>query len=377
MIKLLTFLSPLYICIFWFIIFIVQSKKNKSKLILSMFFLSASIQFIGNYIMFTNKNNEFVWFDFVYLFATLSTLPLLYLYFQSLIKSSKFEFSKTILHFILPSLFSITNIAIVLLMNEHEHKMYFDYYLDSSRYLANTDSILVNVNSYFNVIHRIFFGVQIIFYIALATFYIKKFQKIVSLNYSNLYKRELLWIKYLRCLIILPALFLILMNTFGKQPFLTNEYLMSIPSFFFVFVLFFWGLVGNYQKQLILEIENDMLRSSHSNTETKVFVRNICIKKIESLMLNDEIYKDKDLKIWDLSTLLEIPKDDLTSLLKSEYKQDFYIFVNTFRMKKAKSIIEQKNYDSIQDILDKSGFISLKEFFDVYKKIEKHKPDII
>lgn len=262
-------------------------------------------------------------------------------------------------------------------MSEQEHHLYIDYYLDVTKIIANSDYTLVNTNSYLNIIQRAFLGFQIFFYITMFGFLIQRFRKKILNSYSNIYLRDLLWIKYYRCLILLPAIFLLLMNSFGKQPYIDNQYAMLIPSTFFVFVLFFWGLVGNHQTQVIVDIEKDDKKGEYLLNKTKNIDIEAIMQKIELLMNRDELFLDNDFKLLDLCVLLDISKEDLRKILKSEYRMNFYTFINTFRVKKAKSLIEEKQYNSVQDLLDKSGFMYLREFITIYKKIEKRSPYII
>ncbi len=274
-------------------------------------------------------------------------------------------------------MFSVLNLIIVLLMTTNEHYAYIEYYLDTTRTIATSDTFLVKLNSYLFIIQRVYFGIQIIFYFTILIFLIKKFQKTILSHYSNLFNREILCIKYYKYLLVLPALLLLLMNSFGKQPYLDNENLMLILSLFFVAVLFFWGLYGNRQVQVIIEFEDYKNRGDLKITSLKQYDNKYYCQKIENLMIREELYLDNDLKIWDLSILLNIQEKDLLDILKTEYNQNFFTFINTYRVKKAKSIIEKHTYNSVQDIIDKSGFISLEEFFKIYKKIEKQKPDIV
>ena len=152
---------------------------------------------------------------------------------------------------------------------------------------------------------------------------------------------------------------------------------MLIPALVFSSMLFLIGYIGNTQVQTIYEIEKDLIIGEQIDANIFMQSETFYKHKLESLMVNDEVYLDKDLKIWDLCLLLNIKKDSLIKLLKEEFKQDFNTFVNSYRIIKAKKILKSAQAFSMQEISERSGFYSVSEFISMYKKFEKKSPVIL
>lgn len=365
----------MYVCVFWFFVLLLDQKNSQPKFILSLVFFFASLQFLGNFFIFHNDFEIFNWFDSLYIFATLFTFPLFYVYLKLITQSSKI--SKNVFYHFVPALFlSLVNLVLTFLMSQSEQMDYMTYYVSSDYIYLNTSHPLIQIKSYFNMINRLVFGIQVFYYIIRCNQLINRYKELIQVYYSNYYKRKIKWSNPFNYIVIITSITVFISNIIGKETFFEYSYLVIISSLIFTSMIFLIGYVGNSQSQTIHEIEYDLIKGEKMDDNLTQQPDVEFLQKLNQVMLKDEVYLDKDLKIWDLSLLLNIKKDTLIKMLKDEFKQDFNTFVNYHRILKAKRLINSTQKLTIQEISEKSGYYSVAEFLITYKKFEKKFPVI-
>lgn len=97
--------------------------------------------------------------------------------------------------------------------------------------------------------------------------------------------------------------------------------------------------------------------------------------KLCDLVVEQKLYKKADLKISDLSEALGESARNISILINTFYKGNFYDFINFYRIEEAKSLLKNGNDDmTILTILYESGFNSKSVFNSVFKKMEGQTP---
>lgn len=97
--------------------------------------------------------------------------------------------------------------------------------------------------------------------------------------------------------------------------------------------------------------------------------------KLCNLLVEKKLYKKSDLKISDLSDALGESARNISILINTFYKGNFYDFINFYRIEEAKSLLKNGNDDmTILTILYESGFNSKSVFNTVFKKMEGQTP---
>lgn len=88
MLKEIALLSPIYVSLFWSLVFFVQVDKiDKSKVILGMLMVLAFLLYCSHAIFFNNLYKLYSYIECIYLFSMLSMYPMYYLYLLSISKS--------------------------------------------------------------------------------------------------------------------------------------------------------------------------------------------------------------------------------------------------------------------------------------------------
>lgn len=108
-----------------------------------------------------------------------------------------------------------------------------------------------------------------------------------------------------------------------------------------------------YKKTLLSESRKEMYR-----------------KKIEHFMESAKPYLDPSISLHELADELSIPPHHLSQVINSEFKQNFFDFINSYRINESKKILSgfDSNKKTILEILYESGFNSKSVFNSAFKK---------
>ncbi|HSH51331.1 MAG TPA: helix-turn-helix domain-containing protein, partial [Bacteroidales bacterium] len=80
-------------------------------------------------------------------------------------------------------------------------------------------------------------------------------------------------------------------------------------------------------------------------------------------------YLDPEFNMSILSKITGFPKYQITEVLSTEIQQNFFQFVNTYRIKAVKKhLLDKKNLYSIEAIGYECGFNSKSTFYTIFKK---------
>jgi len=86
-------------------------------------------------------------------------------------------------------------------------------------------------------------------------------------------------------------------------------------------------------------------------------------------------YLDPEFNMNKLSEMIKVPKHHLTEVLNTEIKKNFFMFVNTYRIKAVKEKLDDpSNPYSIEDIGYECGFNAKSSFFTTFKKLTGQTP---
>ncbi|WP_057940303.1 helix-turn-helix domain-containing protein [Algoriphagus resistens] len=154
--------------------------------------------------------------------------------------------------------------------------------------------------------------------------------------------------------------------------FINLTYQMALYGLF----TYLWGsLIFSFTLYFIL---GRMLLSSKFFTPKSVDqpIKDASIKLNELNLLMDaqKPYVNQKIKLDDLATMAGLSKHSLSKLLNEEYKYGFAHYVNEFRVKEAKLLIQTRNELSLEGIGFEAGFNSKSSFFDAFKKITNSTP---
>ncbi|AHW62105.1 transcriptional regulator, AraC family [Draconibacterium orientale] len=93
-------------------------------------------------------------------------------------------------------------------------------------------------------------------------------------------------------------------------------------------------------------------------------------EKLEAYMDKHEVYLQSQIRIKDLADLTGISSHQISQVLNESFNQNFYEFINTYRVKKAIALIQDPQNSSLtlSAIGYEAGFNSKTTFYEAFKK---------
>jgi len=371
-------------CIIFAILNFAKYRETKSKnlLHLCVFFVLTAVFFVV-YLYYIHNDLDVL----VYLFPLslpiyLSLLPSFYIYIYSFYKP--IVKNKIIFLNYLPSI-----IFLVLLI-----PFYFIQKNFQIDYLQNKEITHKTIVFLFDYIHNIYlFGVvfviniQLFLYIYLFIKLLLKFKKEIENRFSY---KEYISLEWATVLIIFLVLLILLLNFSGFIGVKNNMFVRIIYNFISVIIISYLYFKSNKQKNIYnnsIEIEQNIsqniniIETEHNlelNNQKKYqysWLKEVekekIIEQIDNLIYKSDFFYNTDLSIEILSKKLNTNTTYLSQILNEHYKQNFFNFVNTLRIKKAAKLLTEKEFDkyTIEAIANISGFGSRTSFYEAFKKI--------
>lgn len=363
---------PLWVCVFWFSTLFLNHKSNTlHKNYLILFFFIAIINYFAHFLYFNNQYYIYCFAESIWIFTSLSLFPFYYYYIRLLTKDSKIELSWLWL-FIPAFILSLFSFILYFLMDDSE-KNIFIYKILYHSYIDDNYSLILKLQLLKLSIFRIIFITQVLVFIIVGIKHISLYNKSIKEFYSETRNKEFRSIKYLLIVFIFASIVSSLSAIVGKSFFINNQALISIPSLVHSVFLYGVGFIGYKQYFSIIEFRNDILNADRKNDIKEFTQKNINndnLKEQLILLLEEkEIFKNPDLRISDVSTFLNTNRTYISNLVNEEFNQSFADFINNYRIKYAKNILQDKKQIniSISEIGYMSGFLSESSFYRVFK----------
>lgn len=94
------------------------------------------------------------------------------------------------------------------------------------------------------------------------------------------------------------------------------------------------------------------------------------VERVADYMKRERPYLSADISLESLAQSLSLPERTLSRILNHHYGQNFFEFINSFRIERAKQLLKdpQKENWTILEVLNESGFSSKSTFNAIFKK---------
>ena len=92
-------------------------------------------------------------------------------------------------------------------------------------------------------------------------------------------------------------------------------------------------------------------------------------KHLEQLMNNEQLYKNPNLKLEELSSRLNISQHKLSQLLNDNIGESFPNYINRYRVENAILLLKDNQLFTVEAIAYESGFTSKSGFYTTFKKV--------
>ena len=279
--------------------------------------------------------------------------PILYFYVKSLTYKN-FRFKKMDLWHALPFLLHFSYLTIIFHLHTAETK----------RILISSQSVMpYNLSIYI----EFFINVSILVYTVAAWRIIINYRLAIKDTLSSIEKVKLSWLIF-----VLSGFFV--KWTFDVWYFIgfviTGKFLLlplifsRIALFLFLNIMIFKVL---RQPQLFCGIEESKKEKKYSLSKT---VSKQYIAKLSRFMEKSKPYLDPEITLFDLADKVNIPARSLSEVVNLHLGQNFYEFINGYRIKESQKILTDPSSPqrTVLEILYQVGFNSKSAFNNTFKK---------
>lgn len=337
--------------LFGVFLFSVKTKNRLGNYLLGAYFISMAFNF-GAYFLTLNTTLELIRNDF----CSFTSRPLIYLYVLSVLYSDFKLQKKHLLH----TLWFVIVFAIMIswYLTDTESQIYFQ-----RNYLDYNEGRFI---MYFSLIHS-----QV--YIIAIFILLVRYKKVLMENYSNPNLTNYNWL--LQMNIMLQGFFLFV---FTKNMFRLYSYnpqsVENARILLVIFTIIFlcWLLLKALHAPETfrgLDSKIKLLKDITGREKQSLAIKKQ-VEELEFYMASKKPFLDSDLTIQSLANQFNTTTRDLSVLINYHFRQDFYNFINTYRINNAKELLSGTELKqlTISEIFYKVGFNSKSSFNTAFKK---------
>lgn len=344
-VQLLT-LSSILNCLVYSVLVLFKKENRQANYFLSLLLFSLCLTFTP-YIVPSHVFNNNLWLTFMPFSLTYWIGPALYFYVKSL-TSPDFKFSKK----------SLWHFSLIVLN-----------YLHSIYHLSVGDNFILyplHATAEFLEFSAIF---SILIYAHLSMKILKQYNVSILNQLSSIEHLHLKWVKHLIktlvIIFIIIAIYLILTNEVLEKKFPSGIFVIYRQIFLGAYALvLYWLSIGGFKQTQIINNPIDLKLFANDVIENKLTAR------LLEQMRAEQLFKDPLLTLNSLSKRTNIPEKEITTLLNSELKKNFYTFVNELRVEAVKEMLLNPKYEHLKiiSLAYDSGFNSKATFNRIFKQ---------
>jgi AraC-like DNA-binding protein len=330
------------------------------KVRISLLFLFIGMVQFSYYIWFLGMDHLFLLVHSTHLPFACCISPLLYIFLQIIIRTNKVVSKRYILHFI-PAIFVLFVIVPYIFVPDAEKLLIVNELNRGQTTL--TYSFLIGLIRYF-----IF--TQIICYLL---HFVIKTRTLV--NFKSFRREEVTF--HIFAIIVLCIITLIV-GLCGMIFFDNRYYLLSHKSISFsiTLLLLYLHLLVRKHPDSTLQVQKEFENVKYENSNLKNVNLDKIREQLDKLLELDKIYKDHDISMDKLSSMLGIGGHKLSQYLNEILKTNFYDFINRYRIVESEKILLGDPNRTVLSIALEVGFSSQSTFYSAFRKKWKMSPNI-
>lgn len=353
MFKLFLLLSPVYATLFWAVVLnIVKRKEHEPKWFLGKFMIVSLITFISHTLYFLPLPELYIYADSLYNLAHLLIFPLYYIYVRLLAIDPKFSLRQHYKLLILPvAIFLLYGIG-TLFMSKVDYISFLYPTLPESS--ANGNFLYQKIMKH---LVNVVFITQGIAYMLLSIIAVRNNSKRVADFYSNS-EYSLRKVQWLNVSLLITIGTTIVMEIISKENFIGNNTFLIAPSVILTGMLFWIGLLGNSQQQVLIACKKKEEIDEEPLAEKAPTQQHSLQMKIEALFTEKQIYLNENLTICDLVEEIGTNRTYISRVINNDIGVNFSQFVNCYRLTHARRLAAEQPELSKEDIAVQSGFSS-------------------
>ncbi len=341
--------------------YLIFQKTNRgiSNKVLGLFLLAKALC-ITNFLSFRLWDFTMTYFPHAFYFGTSFTIlwgPLLYIYVKSIAQPELQLKGKLLLHF-------VPFLAYFLLIT-------FSFHIksdDAIRNIMNHGGLFPG--KFWPWYHKILYAYTFA-YVMLAMPIVKQYQVKIRNNYSSINAVTLNWMYFILSGFTLKIMFDVWfsMSPYGSLSSTTAIYLSRLTLFLFINIMIYKGLKQPYIWLGQPDNEKEK-KPSLSKTSQETY-----LEKLINFTKKYKPYLNPDLTLEELSHMVKIPPRSLSAVLNEGLNQNFYDFINSYRIKESEQILNSSPHEkTVLEVLYEVGFNSKSSFNTAFKKFNGMTP---
>ncbi|MCL1662904.1 helix-turn-helix domain-containing protein [Elizabethkingia ursingii] len=215
-------------------------------------------------------------------------------------------------------------------------------------------------------------------YIGIIYYKIRKHQKRIEIISSNTESINLQWLIKLSFLLFITIIITVCYELFNTFIYKMHQNLAMDLLFLFIVYSTFYHVLRQKEIYPVSKIQLDDLLSIELEAEEKAEKKKLIPdedfedlkEKLLTLIETQKPYLEGDLNLLKLSELIGISTHQLSYLLNNGFNENFFQFVNKYRVQHAKELLISDSYNklSVLGIAFDSGFNSKTAFNTFFKK---------
>lgn len=271
--------------------------------------------------------------------------PLLFFYLRSIVTPNARITSKDLKHFVVLAAYIVILLPVVLLGPESHYALLLKRVVGSP---------------------WLFLVLQFGYYLVQTQRMLKVHRKNIEDKFSNVERLNVEWVRFVVWVFIIVLIFITiatpsLIHGVGFGVYRTTS------ATFFSLVLFFIAFKGLKQRLPIESTNGLETRSTVTDNETVQKLK----EKLLAYMEAEKPFLNPELTLTDLAQQLEISRNQLSQVINTGIGDNFYNFVNKFRVEEVKNLIrnDAKKKYTILALASDAGFNSKSSFNNIFKRI--------
>ncbi len=365
--KQLALLSPVYVPLILSVILLASSRlRERAKMWLSAAMFNASLVFLGNYLYFSHNYHTYSFLHSFHIFTVLAIYPSIYVYVL-LLTHPDFHLRSALRHFIPGLIFFIFSATGFYFFLTPDQRVYF---LSTYRLNPTYDNFALRFLFWVRFFNIAVLFIQIALYAILIYKVLAVHKKQLPDWFSNSSGVSLGWIRIFNATFVLAAFLSIFFYSINPVKLFGDERYLIIPLYLFAAIIWILGILGNNQKELFPE-KQDEENSSFIGTEQQEFEK--LSNALVAWMEQKKPYLNPELKIWDVSLALHTNRTYLSRMINQVYKCNFSQYVNRYRVEHSKNLLREGRMN-LEETAQSSGFGSVSTLIRAFKDIEGTTP---
>jgi AraC-like DNA-binding protein len=217
---------------------------------------------------------------------------------------------------------------------------------------------------------QLLFIMHLFCYIILTYNLLKEHTENIKSTFSSIEKINLNWIRLFICFFLLIGSLRIILFLVTAISGTFQSDLQHIFQLLITISMYIVGYRGLVQPAIFWGEEESVPPKKYETSTLTLQRAEQYQKRLLEVMDNQKLYTDSTLTLQKLANLTSIPSYHLSQILNERLHQNFYDFINSYRVEEAKRLLndESKKHYSILAIANEAGFNSKSVFNTVFKE---------